>query len=127
MIAQTLDREPRVAPALLAEALARPDSPAIQNLLAHNAPRLLASIGTWLTGEITGGRVRDIPLPLLIQQLIAPIAVHMLVRPAGPQLAGLELPDLDTVCDVFTDAFVHAVANNPSTRSNTTKSPRRQR
>jgi hypothetical protein len=93
----------------LAEALARPDSPAIQNLLGHNAPRLLATLGGWLTNEVQAGRIRDLPLPLLIQQLVAPIAVHMLVRPAVPQLPGLELPDLETVCDTFTDAFLRAV------------------
>jgi hypothetical protein len=107
----------------LAEALARPDSPAIQNLLGHNAPRLLASLGAWLTSEISAGRIRDMPLPLLIQQLIAPVAVHMLIRPAVPHLPGLELPDLDTVCDTFTDTFVRAVA----TRTPSTKTSRRQR
>lgn len=109
MIAHTLDREPRVAPALLAETLARPDSPALKNLLSHNAPRLLASLGAWLAAEIQAGRIREMPLPLLIQQLIAPIAVHMLIRPAAPELPGLQLPDLDTVCDTFTDTFVRAV------------------
>jgi AcrR family transcriptional regulator len=123
LITHTLNREPRVASALLAEALARPDSPAIQNLLGHNAPRLLASLGAWLTSEISAGRVRDMPLPLLIQQLIAPVAVHMLIRPAVPHLPGVELPDLDTVCDTFTDTFVRAVA----TRTPSTKTIRRQR
>ncbi|MUM35138.1 TetR/AcrR family transcriptional regulator [Mycolicibacterium sp. CBMA 361] len=37
LITDTLTREPRVAAALLAEALARPHSPAIQNLLGRNA------------------------------------------------------------------------------------------
>ncbi|HYX99646.1 MAG TPA: hypothetical protein VE908_08870 [Mycobacterium sp.] len=105
-----------MAPALLAEALARPDSPAIRNLLNHNAPRLLASIGSWLTSEIRAGRIRDIPLTLLIQQLIAPVAVHMLVRPAVPQLPQLELPDIDTVCDTFTDTFLRAVTTTPPSR-----------
>jgi AcrR family transcriptional regulator len=122
MITQTLNQEPRVTPALLAEALARPESPAIQNLLSHNAPRILASLGAWLSGEVAAGRIRDLPLPLLIHQLLAPIAIHMLVRPAVPQLPGLELPDIDTVCDVFTDTFVRAVA----TTSPTTKKPRRR-
>ena len=116
LIVRTLDREPRVAPALLAETLARPDSPAIRNLLSHNAPRLLNSLGGWLTTEIQAGRIRDIPLPLLIQQLIAPVAVHMLVRPAVPQLPGLELPNLDTVCDTFTDTFLRAVTNSSRPR-----------
>lgn len=45
LAARTLNREPRVTPAVLAEAFARPDSPAVQDLVRHNAPRLLASIG----------------------------------------------------------------------------------
>jgi hypothetical protein len=110
----------------LAEALARPDSPAIQNLLGHNAPRLLASLGAWLTSEISAGRIRDMPLPLLIQQLIAPIAVHMLVRPAVPQLPDLELPNLDATCDTFADAFLRAGATEQPTVKNT-KNTRRTR
>lgn len=124
MIAHTLDREPRVAPALLAEALARPDSPAIQNLLGHNAPRLLASLGAWLTTEIQAARLRDLPLPLMIQQLIAPIAIHMLVRPTMPGIPGMEPPDLDTVCDTFTDTFLRAVTADPPTQQCTRRRPR---
>ena len=116
LIAQSLDHEPRVAPALLAEALARPDSPAIQTLLGHNAPRLLASLGAWLTNEVQAGRIRDLPLPLLIQQLVAPVAVHMLVRPAVSRLPGLELPGLDTVCDTFADTFLRAVTTSARPR-----------
>jgi hypothetical protein len=41
--------------------------------------------------RITASRVRQIPLPLLIQQLIAPIAVHMMMRPAVPELSGLRV------------------------------------
>lgn len=116
LITETLVREPRVASAILAEALARPDSPAIQTLLGHNAPRLLASLGAWLTGEVAAGRIRELPLPLLIQQLVAPIAVHMLVRPAVPTLPGLELPELDAVCDTFTDTFIRAVTTTPPSK-----------
>lgn len=116
LIAQILDRQPRVTPALLAEVLARPDSPAIQNLLKQNAPRLLAALGGWLSGQVQAGRLRDLPLPLLIQQLVAPIAMHMLVRPVMPQIPGIELPDLDTVCDTFTDTFLGAAGIAPQRR-----------
>jgi len=117
LIAHTLNREPRVAPALLAEAVARPDSPAVQNLLQHNAPRLLATIGAWLTSEVHAGRIRDLPLPLLIQQLLTPVVIHMLLRPAMPKVPGIELPDIDTTCDTFTDTFVCATATTPPKRS----------
>jgi AcrR family transcriptional regulator len=113
MIAHTLSSEPRVAPALLAETLARPDSPAIQNLLGHNAPRLLASLGVWLTAEIQQGRIRDLPLVVLLQLLIAPVSVHMLTRPTTGRIPGIELPDLDSACDIFADAFLRAVALPP--------------
>ena len=113
MITHTLASEPRVAPALLAEALARPESPAIQNLLGHNAPRLLASIGAWLTAEIEAGHIREMPLVVLLQLLIAPVSVHMLTRPTMGRIPGIRLPDLDAVCDIFADAFLRAVAQQP--------------
>ncbi len=113
LIARTLNREPRVAPALLAEAFARPHSPAVQGLVRHNAPRLLASIGGWLNAEVQAGNVRDLPLPLLTQQLMSPVMLHMLVRPAMPQIPGVDLPDIETTCDVFADAFLRAVATHP--------------
>lgn len=53
-------------------------------------------------------RLHDIPLPLLIQQLMAPVMMHMLVRPAMPQIPGIEVPNLDTVCDTFTETFLRA-------------------
>jgi AcrR family transcriptional regulator len=113
LVAHALSREPRVAPALLAEALARPDSPAVQNLLRHNTPRLLATIGAWLAAEVQAAHIRDLPLPLLIQQLMSPVVLHMLVRPAMPQVPGIELPDIETACDTFADAFLRAVATKP--------------
>ena len=123
MVAHILDREPRVTPALLAEILARPDSPALRNLFAHNAPRLLAALGGWLSREVQAGRLRDLPLPLLTQQLMAPLVLHMLVRPAMPQIPGIELPDLDAVCDTFTDAFLRAVATTPTPRPHKRRKP----
>jgi hypothetical protein len=37
----------------------------------------------------------------------------MLTRPNLPQIPGIELPDLDTVCDTFTETFLRAVATRP--------------
>jgi AcrR family transcriptional regulator len=113
LVARALNREPRVAPALLAEAFARPDSPAIQDLVRHNAPRLLASIGGWLEAEVRAGNIRDLPLPLLTHQLMSPVVLHMLVRRAMPLIPGIELPDIDTTCDTFAEAFLTGVTPNP--------------
>jgi hypothetical protein len=110
LLAEAFSREPRVAPAMLAEGLARPTEPAVVALLQYHVPRMLAGVGQWLAGEVTAGRVRDLPLPLLIQQMLAPIAIHTMVRPAAVNLPEIELPDLDQACVVFADNFLRAVA-----------------
>ena len=109
-VANALSREPRVLPAIFAESLARPNSPAIQSLATYGPPRLLGVVGRWFDAEIRAGHIRDLPRPLLAQQLLGPIMMHVLTRPALPNVPGWSLPDVDTVCEVFADAFVRAVA-----------------
>ena len=108
-VASALNREPRVAPAIFAEAFARPTSPAVRSLAAYGPPRLLGTLGRWFEAEIRAGHIRDLPLPLLAQQLLGPIMIHVLTRPALPNVAGWSMPDVDTVCDVFAENFVRAV------------------
>lgn len=110
LLAEAFSREPRVAPAMLAEALARPTEAAVQSLMEYHVPRMLAGVGQWLAGEVAAGRFRDLPLPLLIQQMLAPIGVHTMVRPAVDSIRGVELPELGQACTVFADAFLRAVA-----------------
>ncbi|WP_434421126.1 TetR/AcrR family transcriptional regulator [Nannocystis pusilla] len=104
-----IEREPRVTPALLADLFSRPDGPASQ-IFQRFFPRLLASVGAWLSGHVCANRLRPLPLPLLLQQLLGPLAVHMLVRPAWGRALGGQLPDVDTACEIFTDTFLRAVA-----------------
>ncbi|QYC41992.1 hypothetical protein Nocox_21940 [Nonomuraea coxensis DSM 45129] len=108
LMAEALTREPRVMPAMLAEALARPDEPALQGLLQHFAPRMLAGLGQWLTDEMEAGRIRRLPLPLLIQQMIAPALMHFVSRPAAETV--FELPGVEETCEVFAAAFLNAAA-----------------
>ncbi len=110
LLTEAFSREPRVAPAMLAEALARPTEAAVQALMEYHVPRMLAGVGQWLAGEVAAGRIRDLPLPLLIQQMLAPIGVHTMVRPAVASIPAVELPQLDQACAVFADAFLRAVA-----------------
>jgi AcrR family transcriptional regulator len=110
LLAEAFSREPRVAPAMLAEGLARPTEPAVVALLQYHVPRMLAGVGQWLAGEVTAGRVRDLPLSLLIQQMLAPIAIHTMVRPAAVNIPEIDLPELDQACVVFADNFLRAVA-----------------
>jgi AcrR family transcriptional regulator len=109
-LATALGREPRVGPAILAEVFARPDSPTVQTLSQHAAPRMLDVLGTWLNTQVKRRRIRDLPTPLLIQQLMGPMVMHMLGRPALTALDVIELPDLDTTCTELAANFMRAVA-----------------
>jgi len=117
-LARAFSREPRITPALLAESLARPNSPAIRSIVRHNAPRLLTSLGRWLSDEIEAGRIRDLPLPVLLHQFAGPLAFHLLFRPVSDDAAEnvetviIDLPSLDQACDLFADAFLRAVATD---------------
>lgn len=113
LLAEALSREPRVLPAVLAEALARPGDDAVQALLKHLFPRMLAGVGQWLTSEVAAGRIRDLPPLLLTQQMISPLLWHFLLRPAMQQVPEAELPVSEDVCGVFADAFLRAVALPP--------------
>jgi len=109
-LAAALSREPRVAPAILAEVFARPASSTVQTLSQHAVPRMLDVLGAWLNAQVQRGRIRDLPMPLLIHQLMGPMVMHMLGRPALANLAVVELPDLDTTCAELAANFMRAVA-----------------
>jgi AcrR family transcriptional regulator len=111
-LAAALGREPRVTPAILAEVFARPASPTVQTLTQHAVPRMLDVLGAWLNTQVQRGRIRDLPIPLLIQQLMGPMVIHMLARPVLATVAVVELPDLDTTCTVFAANFVRAMATD---------------
>jgi AcrR family transcriptional regulator len=118
-LARVLNREPRLTPALLAEAMARPSSPAVRSIVRHNTPRMFSVIGHWLSSEIQAGRIRDLPVTLLIHQFTAPLVVHMLLRPVAADAEVTDLPDVNQTCDIFADAFVRAVGVDAVAASST--------
>ncbi|WP_338022691.1 TetR/AcrR family transcriptional regulator [Allosalinactinospora lopnorensis] len=63
------DRHPRVLPALFADLFSRPDGPGGQMFRA-GFPRLFDSFGALLLPHVRAGRLRPLPLPLLIQQML---------------------------------------------------------
>ncbi|MFJ9552625.1 TetR/AcrR family transcriptional regulator [Nocardiopsis sp. NPDC101807] len=117
LVAAGLGREPRVLPALLADVFARPEGPASDLVARLVFPRMLAGLGAWLAGEIAAGRIRDLPVPLLMQQMIGPIAVHSILRPALRGVPGANFPDPEETCAVFADAFLRAAAIPPEPRA----------
>ncbi|WP_433325241.1 TetR/AcrR family transcriptional regulator [Spirillospora sp. CA-294931] len=104
-------REPRVFPAIMADVLARPAGPGREVWVATALPRLLGSVGLWLAGEVEAGRFKPLPLPILAQLLIGPLATHMLLRPALAPVLGAEFPTIEEAVEAFTGAFLDAVTN----------------
>lgn len=109
VIAQGLRREPRVTPAMFAEAFSRPNSPAVRSLFGYSGPRVFAVLGHWIDAEIRSGHIRELPALLLVQQLLGPIMIHLFMRPVAEDAPVLPLPDIDSICDVFADAFIRSV------------------
>ncbi len=109
-IAEALVSEPRVLLAVMTEALARPRESTGQVLVDYGWLRILSDLASWLNCEVTGGRIRDISRPLLLQQLLSPIAVHCMMRRDLAAVPRATVPDIDECCDTFADAFVRAVA-----------------
>lgn len=112
-IAVALSREPRVAPAMLAEVYSRPESATVQSLTRYTAPRMLGTLGAWFEAEVRAGRIKDQPLLVLIQQLLGPMLIHMLMRPAFPDALDFMLPDVDSICEHLTANFLAAVEIRP--------------
>ncbi|MEU2977361.1 TetR family transcriptional regulator [Streptomyces hirsutus] len=113
LLADALSREPRVLPAMLADALSRPEDPVVQSVYQRFFPRLLDGVGQWLTEEIAAGRIRDLPPLLLIQQMAGPVLSHLLLRPAAAHLPGADLPSTEEAIEVFAQNFLRAVALPP--------------
>ncbi|WP_258382380.1 TetR/AcrR family transcriptional regulator [Streptomyces sp. NTH33] len=113
LLVGSLSREPRVLPAMIADALSRPGDPMVQSVYQQFFPRMLSGIGQWLTDEIAVGRIRDLPLLLLTQQLAGPVFSHFLMRPAASRVPGVDLPTAEEAVEVFAQTFLRAVAVLP--------------
>ncbi|MFJ1901619.1 MULTISPECIES: TetR/AcrR family transcriptional regulator [unclassified Streptomyces] len=110
LIGDAMEREPRVLPALLAEVFARPGDASVQFAFQNLTPRMLAGLGQWLAAEVAAGRIRDLPLLLLIQQMVSPLLLHFLLRPVTGQVAAEYLTTKGEAVDTFAQAFLRAVA-----------------
>ncbi|GAA3310554.1 TetR/AcrR family transcriptional regulator [Streptomyces cinereospinus] len=110
LVVDSLEREPRVLPALLAEVFARPGDDNVLTIFRTLTPRLLAGLGAWLAGEAAAGRVRDLPPLLLTQLMTGPIFLHFLLRPVTSRVAAADLPSKEETIETFAQAFLRAVA-----------------
>jgi AcrR family transcriptional regulator len=102
-------RRPRVVPALFADLLGRPDGPAA-HLVPAVLPALVVPLDALLTPHVRAGRLRALPLPLLVQLLLGPLLTHLLTRAAVESVLPGDLDSLDEVRDTFAAAFLRAAA-----------------
>ncbi len=109
-LGEAFSREPRVMPAMLADVFTRPEGPTVDMLSHHFFPRMLAGLGGWLSAQVAADRIRDLPVTVLIQQMLSPVAMHFLLRPALENVPILHFPAPEEVCTAFADAFLRAVA-----------------
>jgi AcrR family transcriptional regulator len=114
-IAASLTREPRVATAMLADVLGNPNGPTAR-IFARYFPRALSSVGGWLQAHVDADRIREIPIPLLLPQLVGPPLAYLLMRPAiDPGAVGAA--ELEEACSHFASAFLRAVAGPQETHN----------
>jgi AcrR family transcriptional regulator len=110
VVYDTVTAEPALLRALLAEALARPDSPTVHHLAQEFVPRAMGSLIEWLGKQIAAGHCRPWPLPVLAQALLAPMIVHATTRDLLLPVAGGWLPARAEAIECFSQAFCAAVA-----------------
>lgn len=102
------DREPRVLPTLFADLFSRPDGPAARAMRAY-LPRFFDGLAQLLLPHVEAGRIRPLPLPVLVQLLLGPMITHILTRPVIEPIRSLDLPPVNELCELFTEAYVRAV------------------
>ena len=71
-------------------------------------PTLVIPLDALLTPHVQAGRLRPLPLPLLVQLLLGPLLAHLLTRAALQTTIPAELAPLDEVCETFAAAFLRA-------------------
>jgi len=101
-------REPRVLPAIFADACGRPGGPG-QEMLKAMIPRTTESLRALLGVHIAAGRLQPLPFPLLVQLLLGPITTHMLLRPTLETALGAELPSVEEIIETLSAAYLRAV------------------
>ncbi|MFV0407422.1 MAG: TetR/AcrR family transcriptional regulator [Propioniciclava sp.] len=113
-LAGLLLAEPRLAPAMVAEVLARSNGPTIAAMAESIAPQMYAGVGQWLQDLMDAGRIREMPLLALFHQLVAPLTFNLLIRPAISRGTAFQQPEVEATIRLFAEAFVRAVARDPA-------------
>jgi AcrR family transcriptional regulator len=115
--------QPKLAAALIAEALTRPHGPIASQVLGLFAPRALGLVRGWLAAEVAAGRCRPLPIPLLVQLLVGPMFAHVATRDLSERVIGEPPAPREEVIETLTAAYCRAVALPPPTEEDLPRPP----
>ncbi|MFE6051237.1 TetR/AcrR family transcriptional regulator [Kitasatospora sp. NPDC056446] len=106
--AEAFVHEPRIVPAVFADLLGRPDGPAAR-VMSANLSRAIDDFERLLLPHVRAGRLRPLPVVVLVQLLVGPLLNHALMRPVLDPALGVELPSPDETVELFVEAYLRAV------------------
>ena len=109
VIVATIEREQGLLRAMLAEALRDPASDVGQFITTRYLPSITTHVMPWVADHIRRGAIRPLPLMLIGQQLVAPIAMHVATRSLAENAGVFEIPSIAETCDLMADLFCRAV------------------
>ena len=102
---------------LIAEVLRNPGSDVGRAFREWYLPQITAVLVPLFSRHLEHGTVRPLPLPVLVQMLIGPVALHGASRAIVTNELGIELPDVNETIDMFTDLFCRAVGTSAPSKA----------
>lgn len=104
-----LEPEAGTMRSLLAELLSDPGSDVAQAFRDWYIPQLTSVLIPVFARHMERGAIRPLPIPIVAQMFIGPMALHIGTRGFVINQMKFELPDADATVDLFTDLFCRAV------------------
>ena len=109
VVLDTLRQEQALLRAIASEGLRDPSGDVGQFLASRYVPSIGAHVVPWIEDHTARGVFRPLPPVLILQQLVAPIALHGATRPLVEAAGVFALPAIDDVADALADMFCRAV------------------
>lgn len=104
-----LSREWPVLRAFIAEVLRDPESEVVTAFRDWYLPQARAVIVPLFERHMEHETMRRLPVPMVAQLLVAPMALHVASRDVLRNQLGFDLPDPEATIEIFTDMFCRAV------------------
>lgn len=97
---------------LLAEVLRDPAGELGIALRNWYLPQLTAVLVPIFTRHMEHGTIRPLPIEIVVQSFMGPMALHAASRQVLIEVFGFQLPDIEETVDLFTDLFCRAVGTS---------------